>query len=265
MVRPLLAGPTHSTSQKDVPDYCHYGFGMPDGPAMGTRYESLAPAKWSRISVDRPMLLVRDTDAGSIYVRFCGPLNSTVYHTSSIKYLADCYRRGQQGTLLHRPGYWDVYNDDATTTVVCRLIDAASLYWTNPNVRDLHGYDPSIAATRGVGVTAQDPAALLTANQGGANLYPAAVSGYVMSVVATSGGTQIVASGATIKWTSIQNQGCEVAVNFGTPVEAYTSGGYYMAASGAGFMQIDGTTPYRGAIYAIAPTGTGQVYVMVGV
>jgi hypothetical protein len=255
----------HSQSQQDVPDYCHYGFGMPDGPVLGTRYESLAPAKWSRISVDRPMLLVRDTDAGSIYVRFCGPLNSTVYHTSAIKYLADCYRRGQQGTLLHRPGYWDIYNDHATTTVVCRLIDAASIMWTNPNVRDLNGYDPTIAATRGVGVTSEDPAALWTANRGGATLYPAAVSGYTMAVPATSGGVQIVASGALTKYVVVQNQGEPVMLSFGAAVEAYTSGGYYMASSGLGVAQIDGTTPYRGPIFAISPTGSGKVFVTVGV
>jgi len=263
MVRPFLQGPMHSQSNQDVPNYAKYGYGIPDGPVTRTQYAYLEAAKWTRLSVDRPSILIRDTDAGNLYVIFCGSPNTTIYHTAAIKYRADVYRRGQQSVFLHRPGYYDFYNDHATTSIHCRIIDAASMYYNHPVLRDLNAYDPSIATYRSIGCSRQDPAALNTSNAGGSvlNGTDIVVTQATVSVVSTLGGTQILDANASRVKAIIQNRSGVALDVFLAPVAGVYGTGVLLENIGSD-IEIDGYMPWLGKIYGIASAGTADVSVI---
>jgi hypothetical protein len=262
-VRPLNAGPQHSLSQKDVPDYAHMGGGMPDGPYKRTEYAFLPHSVWAKIYVDRPSILVRDTDAGNLYVIFCGSPNTTVYHTANIKYRADVYRRGQQTVYLPRPGQYDMYNDHGSIDVVCRIIDAASFYYTHPAVRDINAYDPSIAMYRSVGCSRQDPAALNTSNAGGSvlNGTDIVVTQTTVTVASTLGGTEILDAKDSRVKAIIQNRSGVALDVFLAPVAGLYGEGVLLESVGSD-IEIDGYMPWLGKIYGIASAGSSVVSVI---
>lgn len=244
------------------------GFGVPEGPPKPCGQLLIEASRWTREYFDRPSLIVPDTDDPVMHV-YCYECNSfsnygwTAYQT----YKAKDMRRG--GLIyIHRPGWYTLQNVGTTTGAIdikCRVYDEASLWNWTAEMQQITGYDPLEVAWRTIMASKESPGALAVSDRGGCPLYPSDISGYTMAVPATSGGVEIVASGANVKWASIQNQGEPIMVNFGAATQAYTSGGYYMASSGAGFMQIDGSTPWRGQIFAISPTGSGKVFVTVGV
>jgi len=263
MVRPLLAGPMHTQSIKDVPEYAKYGFGMPDGPVQRTQFFWLAGNAWSRTYVDRPSLLVRDTDAGDLYVIFCGPQKLAPYNSAgSSKYLADRYRRGQHSVLLHRPGYWDFYND-SSTPVNCRIIDAASIYFTHPSVRDIQGYDWTSASYRTAGMSPQDPGALCTSNAGGGILQDIGikVTQTAVTVPATAGGILVLAANPKRVKAIIQNRSAEACDLF-LALTAGTFGTGVVLENAGSDMEIDGYAPWTSEIWGVTGANTASVSVI---
>lgn len=239
------------------------GGGMPDGPYKRTEYAFLPHSAWAKIYVDRPSILIRDTDAGNLYVIFCGSPNTSVYHTANIKYRADVYRRGQQTVYLPRPGQYDMYNDHASIDVVCRVIDAASFYYTHPAVRDLNAYDPSIAMYRSIGCSRQDPASLSVSNAGGSVLNDTdiVVTQATVTVPATAGGILVLDAKPTRVKAIIQNRSSEPCDLFLAPA-AGTYGTGVLLAGLASDLEIDGYCPWTQKVFGITGANTTTLSVI---
>jgi hypothetical protein len=161
-VRPFLKGPIHTASFRDVPEYAVFGtHGMPSGPAVRIKEDVYPPKRWIRRYFDRQLVIVRDMDAGDLYVVVCGPGKALPYCAANpAAFLGDCYHNGQN-VFIHRPGWYDIYNDFGEALPV-HEVDQSAIKAENPNYRDVNGYDPTTSWHRVIGCTASDPASLWT-------------------------------------------------------------------------------------------------------
>jgi hypothetical protein len=281
--RPLLQGnvfagtgapnpPTDPSGMTHVPQESQ-GFGIPTGMPKPCGQILIESSRWTREFFDRPSLIVPDTDDPLMHA-YCYECNSFQNYnwTANQAYKAKDCRRG--GCIyIHRPGWytfqnvglWHAPGTPGPIDLKCRVYDEASLWNWSAEMQQNVGYDHHEVAWRTIGATQESPASMWTANRGGADLFPAAVSGYVVMVDNSSGGTQIVASGSTRKWCVIQNIGpTNVDMSFDNATPAAAGAGFRLAASGAGVMQIDGNTPYVGNLQGISDAVSGMVFVTVG-
>jgi hypothetical protein len=167
-MRPIRAGQQegkHGRKQGDVYrlEYGEGGFGIPAGVPLRASTLRLLRAVWSdRIYFDRPSVIIPDTVfAGQIYWNFCGPSPAGEYcpFSGAANYVADNVRPGQP-IFIHRPGEYNFYADVDVAIVSCRILDAAFVELSKPQLKHIVGWDPTTGSYRTIGCSATDPAAL---------------------------------------------------------------------------------------------------------